>query len=211
VLLWVTPGVVLTVLGSDHPVSQLLRARLPEGVAALIGGILLFLLPRGEPGRRRAVLEWTEARIDWGIVLLYGGGMALGSLCFSTGLARAIGESIQVLVPGGEWGAVVLILLATAVAVLTSEFTSNTASANIVVPVAIALGTATGGEPLPAALAATFGASLGFMMPVSTPCNAIVYGSGRIPLRSMMAAGVALDVVGIAVITTAMIVLARFT
>ena len=78
VLLWVTPGVVLTVLGSDHPVSQLLRARLPEGVAALIGGILLFLLPRGEPGRRRAVLEWTEARIDWGIVLLYGGGMALG-------------------------------------------------------------------------------------------------------------------------------------
>lgn len=211
VLLWVTPGAVLTVMGSDHPVSQLLRARLPEGVAALIGGILLFLLPRGEPGRRRAVLEWTEARIDWGIVLLYGGGMALGSLCFSTGLARAIGESIQVLVPGGEWGAVVLILLATAVAVLTSEFTSNTASANIVVPVAIALGTATGGEPLPAALAATFGASLGFMMPVSTPCNAIVYGSGRIPLRSMMAAGVALDVAGIAVITTAMIVIARFT
>ena len=76
---------------------------------------------------------------------------------------------------------------------------------------AIALGTATGGEPLPAALAATFGASLGFMMPVSTPCNAIVYGSGRIPLRSMMAAGVVLDVAGIAVITAAMIVLARFT
>jgi sodium-dependent dicarboxylate transporter 2/3/5 len=207
VFLWVMPGLVLAALGPEHPTAKLLRARLPEGVAALIGGILLFVLPRGEPGRWRAVLEWTEARIDWGIVLLYGGGMALGTLCFSTGLAAAAGESIQVLVPGGRWGGVVLVLLAAGVAVLTSEVTSNTASANIVVPVAIALGVATGGAALPAALAATFGASLGFMMPVSTPCNAIVYGSGRIPLKSMMAAGVALDLFGVAVITVAMLIL----
>jgi sodium-dependent dicarboxylate transporter 2/3/5 len=210
VFLWVMPGLVLAALGPEHPTSKLLRARLPEGVAALVGGILLFVLPRGEPGRRRAVLEWTEARIDWGIVLLYGGGMALGTLCFSTGLAAAVGESIQVLVPGGRWGGVVLVLLAAGVAVLTSEVTSNTASANIVVPVAIALGLATGGAALPAALAATFGASLGFMMPVSTPCNAIVYGSGRIPLKSMMAAGVALDLFGVAVITAVMLLMARF-
>ncbi|MFM8703434.1 MAG: SLC13 family permease, partial [Planctomycetia bacterium] len=71
-------------------------------------------------------------------------------------------------------------------AVITSEFTSNTASANMIVPVVIALAKATDGDPLPAALAATFAASLGFMMPVSSPCNAIVYGSGRIPLKAMM-------------------------
>ena len=102
---------------------------------------------------------------------------------------------------------VVLVLLAAIVAVTTSEFTSNTASANIVVPVAIALGRATDSDPLVAALAATFAASLGFMMPVSTPCNAIVYGSGRIPLKSMMAAGLILDLVGVATIFTAMLLL----
>ena len=208
VLLWILPGGVLVASGPDDPLARLLKARLPEGVAALIGAILLFLLPGGEAGgRRRRALEWTEAKIDWGIVLLYGGGMALGSLCFSTGLARALGESIQGLVPTGAWGGTVLVLLAALVAVTTSEFTSNTASANIVVPVAIALGRATDADPLVAALAATFAASLGFMMPVSTPCNAIVYGSGRIPLRSMMAAGVLLDVVGVATIAGAMLLL----
>ena len=208
VLLWILPGGVLVASGPDDPLARLLKARLPEGVAALIGAILLFLLPGGEAGgRRRRALEWTEAKIDWGIVLLYGGGMALGSLCFSTGLARALGESIQGLVPTGAWGGTVLVLLAALVAVTTSEFTSNTASANIVVQVAIALGRATDADPLVAALAATFAASLGFMMPVSTPCNAIVYGSGRIPLRSMMAAGVLLDVVGVATIAGAMLLL----
>jgi len=210
VALWILPGIAQASLGADDPTAKLLRDRLPEGVAAIVGAVLLFLLPGGEAkGRRRAALEWTEARIDWGIVLLYGGGMALGTLCFTTGLAAAVGDSIRGLVPSGVWAAPVLVVLAATVAVLTSEFTSNTASANIVVPVAIALGAATGGDPFVPALAATFAASLGFMMPVSTPCNAIVYGSGRIPLRSMMAAGILLDLAGVAVITTAMLVLAR--
>ena len=208
--LWILPGAVLVARGTDDSWARLLQARLPEGVAALVGGILLFILPGGEPGGRpRRALEWTEARIDWGIVLLYGGGMALGSLCFSTGLAGALGESIRGFVPTGPWGGVVLVGLAALVAVTTSEFTSNTASANIVVPVAIALGAATGADPVVAALAATFAASLGFMMPVSTPCNAIVYGSGRIPLRSMMAAGLLLDVVGVITITAALLLFGR--
>ena len=103
-----------------------------------------------------------------------------------------------------------LIVMAVVVAVVTSEFTSNTASANMVVPVVIALARATGVDPLMAALAATFASSLGFMMPVSTPCNALVYGSGRIPLRSMMASGAIIDILGIAVVATALL-LARGT
>jgi len=102
-----------------------------------------------------------------------------------------------------------LVAAATLVAVVTSEFTSNTASANMVVPVAMALATASGGDALTAALAATFAASLGFMMPVSTPCNAIVYGSGRIPLRSMMASGAIIDVAGTLVVTAAMLLAGR--
>jgi sodium-dependent dicarboxylate transporter 2/3/5 len=210
VALWILPGLVLMAAGPAHPVSKWLAARLPEGVAALIGAILLFLLPGGSrEGRWRPALAWKEARIDWDIVLLYGGGMALGELCFSTGLAAAVGQSINGWIPAGPWGGTVLVAVAAIVAVIMSEFTSNTASANMVVPVVIALAKATGGDPLPAALAATFAASLGFMMPVSTPCNAIVYGSGRVPLRAMMAGGAVIDVAGTLVVTAAMLLAGR--
>jgi solute carrier family 13 (sodium-dependent dicarboxylate transporter), member 2/3/5 len=211
VFLWVLPGFLLILLGASHPVCGWLSKRLPEGVVALIGAILLFLLPGNHDadGRPRRALEWREARIDWDIVLLYGGGMALGELCFSTGLAGAIGQSITGWIPVGDWSGTVLVALATVVAVVTSEFTSNTASANMVVPVVIALARATGVDPLMAALAATFASSLGFMMPVSTPCNAIVYGSGRVPLRSMMASGAIIDVVGAITVTAAMLLASR--
>jgi len=206
IVLWVLPGAALVVLGPEHSVSTWLKERLPEGVAALVGAILLFLLPGGKrDGRRGPALTWAEARIDWGIVLLYGGGMALGELCFTTGLAKAVGTSITGLIPAGPWAGPVLVIVAVVVAVVTSEFTSNTASANMVVPVVIALGQATGGDPVVAALAATMAASLGFMMPVSTPCNALVYGSGRIPLRSMMASGALLDVAGMIIISAALL------
>ena len=211
VALWVVPGLVSLLLGSRHTWSIWLAARIPEGVAALAGALLLFVLPgdrRPDGGRPRA-LAWREAAgIDWGIILLYGGGMALGELAFTTGLAGAIGRGLTGWLPpaAGDAG---LIAATAVVAVLTSEFTSNTASANMVVPVAIALAQASGGNPLVAGLAATFASSLGFMMPVSTPCNAIVYGSGRVPLRAMMRSGAVLDVVGAVVVTLAMIAVGR--
>ncbi len=210
VVLWVLPGVVLAVAGPEDPVYLWFKTRMPEGVAALVGAGLLFVLPgdRGVDGRRRRAVSWREARIDWDIVLLYGGGLALGELCFSTGLAAAVGRAITGWIPAGPWAAAALVAVAAVVAVVTSEFTSNVASATMVVPIVIAMGRATGIDPVAAALAATFAASLGFMMPVSSPCNAIVYGSGRIPLRAMMASGVLLDVVGTAVIAAAMLVVA---
>jgi sodium-dependent dicarboxylate transporter 2/3/5 len=136
--------------------------------------------------------------------------MALGELSFSTGLAEALGRSFTAWMPSGPGAGAALVAAACLVGLVTSEFTSNTASANMVVPVAIALAQASGGDALVAALAATFAASLGFMMPVSTPCNAIVYGTGRIPLKSMMAAGSILDLAGIAVIAAATLLAARW-
>ena len=204
VILWTLPGLLGLLLGTADPGSVWMARHMPEGVAALVGAILLFVLPGGL-GRR--ALTWEEAAgIDWGIILLYGGGMALGELAFSTGLAAAIGTSLTSWLPTGPGAGVALVAAATLVAVVTSEFTSNTASANMVVPVAMALAAASGGDPLPAALAATFAASLGFMMPVSTPCNAIVYGTGRIALKDMMRAGLLLDIAGAVVITLAMLV-----
>jgi solute carrier family 13 (sodium-dependent dicarboxylate transporter), member 2/3/5 len=86
--------------------------------------------------------------------------------------------------------------------VVLSETTSNTASANMVVPVVISIAQSAGLDPVEPALGATMAASLGFMLPVSTPCNAIVYGSGYIPLGQMMRHGLALDLAGIVVIVT---------
>jgi len=208
--LWVIPGLLTLLVGADHPASQWFRGHVPEGVAAILGAMLLFILPGDqttEAGHRGRVLTWQQAaRIDWGIILLYGGGMAIGSLAFQTGLAEAVGQGLTGWLPqdSGSW---LLIAAAAVVAVFTSEFTSNTASANMVVPVAIALATASGGDPLTAAVAATLAASLGFMMPVSTPCNAIVYGTGRVPLRAMMKAGILLDIAGAIVVTTVVVLL----
>ena len=169
---------------------------LPEAVPAWLGAGLLFLLP-GERGR--PALTWPEAtQIDWGVVLLYGGGFAFGMLAQETGLADIIGKNLITLLPNaGSFG---FLVAATFVATLVSETTSNTASANIVIPVVITMAQAAGVDPLEPALGATFGCSLGFMLPVSTPCNAIVYGSGLVPLSRMIRYGVLLDIAGTVVI-----------
>ncbi len=198
VFFWVLPGAVALVAGSDQPGYTWLVAHLPEGVVALLGAGLLFVLPTNA-ARLEFTLPWREAvKIDWWIVFLYGGGIALGTLAFKTGLAEALGRSRTDLL--GVQSSFGLILLSTGLATILSETTSNTASANMVVPVVIAFAQSSGIDPVLPALAATMGASLGFMLPVSTPCNAIVYGSGRIPLTRMIRHGVVLDVAGIAAI-----------
>jgi sodium-dependent dicarboxylate transporter 2/3/5 len=196
VFLWILPGVFALIYGESSPQYTALSARIPEGVAALIGASLLFVLPGNQQGK---VITWREAaKIDWGIVLLYGGGFALGVLSFRTGLAETMGKGVLGYLPAsGETG---LLIASTIMAVILSEITSNTASANMIVPVVISIASAAGVDPVVPALGATFGASLGFMLPVSTPCNAIVYGSGYIPLKRMMRYGVVIDVVGVIVI-----------
>ena len=203
-LLWITPGLVALLAGEDAPLYREMSARVPEAAAALLGALLLFLLP-GEKGAR--AIDWEQAaKIDWGVILLYGGGFALGVLSFQTGLAEAVGRGITGILPlRGELG---LLVASVIVAVLVSETTSNTASANMVVPVVISIATASGMDPLVPALGATMAASLGFMLPVSTPCNAIVYGSGHIPLMRMVRYGLVLDLIGIVVIIGAVWLLA---
>ncbi len=201
VLLWIVPGIIALIAGEGSGVYRNLTQSLPEAVAALAGAGLLFLLPSERADLGGRALNWTEAvQIDWGVVLLYGGGFALGVLSFQTGLAESIGRGLTGLLP--LQGSLGLLIASTIVAVITSEATSNTASANMVVPVVIAIAQAAGADPLEPALGATLGASLGFMLPVSTPCNAIVYGSGYIPLSRMIRYGILLDIFGIIVIVT---------
>jgi sodium-dependent dicarboxylate transporter 2/3/5 len=198
VTFWVLPGLIAIVAGTEAPACRWLNRHLPEAMVSLFGACLLFVLPT-DWRSATCTLTWREAtRIDWGTILLFGGGLALGDLMFSTGLARWIGEGLaHALDAKTTLGLVVLFAI---VATLVSETTSNAASATMVVPVAIAVARAAGVDPIQPALAACLGASMGFMLPVSTPPNAIVYGSGCIPLLTMVKYGLLLDLVAFLVI-----------
>ena len=207
VSLWIFSGLIALFAGEESPVYKTVQTSLPEAVGAIVGAFLLFILPGNKRGEKAII--WKDAvKIDWGVILLYGGGFALGVLSFKTGLAEEMGRSLTALLPlSGGFG---LLVASVVVAVLISETTSNTASANMVVPVVIAIAQAQGADPFIPALGATFGASLGFMLPVSTPCNAIVYGSGYIPLMKMVRYGILLDIFGAIVIIAVLSLLAPF-
>ncbi len=200
VLLWTLPGFLAIFGFGDTAFSKGFQTAVPEGIAAMLGAFLLFLLPISWR-KRKFTLTWEEAvRIDWGIVLLYGGGLAMGDLAFSTGLASWVGQSLTAWLPSHSTLALTIVFAG--LAIILSEATSNTASANMIVPVAIAVSGPAGVSPILPALAATLGASMGFMMPISTAPNAIVYSSGYVPITTMMKFGIALDIVGFIVIVS---------
>ncbi len=197
-LLWVAPGLAAIVGQDDSGAMRAFATSVPESIAALLGAVLLFLLPI-DWRQRRFTLTWDQAAgIDWGIILLYGGGLALGDLAFETGLAAWLGAGLTSILPVHT--ELALTIAFTGAAIILSEATSNAASANMIVPVAIAVAQAAGVEPLRPALAATLGASMGFMMPISTAPNAIVYSSGYVPIGAMMRHGLLLDLVAFVVI-----------
>jgi solute carrier family 13 (sodium-dependent dicarboxylate transporter), member 2/3/5 len=205
VLLWIAPGFFALAGADDSALAQAFELSMPESVAAMIGATLLFLLPV-DWRARKFTISWDEAlKIDWGIVFLYGGGLSMGALAFQTGLAEAMGKAITSWLPSHSTAT--LTMLFTGTAIVLSETTSNTAAANMIIPIAIAVSQAAGVNPLEPALGATLGASMGFMMPVSTPPNAIVYSSGFIPITKMMRYGVMLDVVGFFVIIGSVLLL----
>ncbi len=207
VFLWILPSVVGIILGKSAPLAQLLRSRLNVGVVALVAATVLFILPASS-ARRRPTIDWGRAvRIDWGTILLFGGGLSLGSLMFRTGLASFLGDTLTGLT--GASSLLGITAMGTFLAIVLSETTSNTASANMIIPVVIAIAKGAGVSPLPPALGATLGASFGFMLPVSTPPNAIVYGSGLVPILQMVRKGILFDIGGFFIIMTGVMLLSR--
>lgn len=194
VLLWITPGLVTLIYGAASPIAQTLNNLLPEAVAALIGALLLFVLPT-DWSTRQFTLTWKQAgRIDWGTLVLFGGGLTLGQLMFDSKLAEEVGKGLLSL--SGADSTWSITLVAIYISIVVTETTSNTATANMVVPVMISLCLAGHINPVPPALGATLAASWAFMLPVSTPPNAIVYGSGLVPITKMIRAGVILNLFG---------------
>ncbi len=194
VVLWILPGIIATLLGAESEVYKSVRGILDEGIVALIAASFLFMIPINWD-KRTFALTWDQAvKIDWGTIMLFGSGLSLGKLMFDIGVAKVIGTKLMEL--GGVEGLWSITAMAIIIGILVSETTSNTASASMVIPVMIAISQAAGVSPIPPALGGCLGASFGFMLPVSTPPNAIVYGSGMVPILSMVRAGILFDLLG---------------
>lgn len=201
VVLWILPGFFNIILGATSPVLEMYENIFPEAVAALVGALMLFLLPVNF-SKREFTITWKEAAagIEWGTLILFGGGLAMGSMMYVTGLSQWLGSLIVELI-GSAATQVFLVAIFSVLALLLSELTSHTAATNMIGPLAITIAVSAGFSPVPVSVGIALSASLGFMLPVSTPPNAIVYASGYIPITKMISTGVYIDFIGIACVT----------
>lgn len=183
---WVTVPLVF----EDPPISD-------AGIA-LTAGLLLFLLPAGtERGVR--LLTWDAAlELPWGVLLLFGGGLALSGQFSGSGLTDWIGEQAGAL---GALPVVLLVVVAAAGIIFLTELTSNTATAATFLPVAGGVALGLGLDPMLLAVPVALAATCAFMLPVATPPNAIAYGSGYVTIGQMVRGGVWLNLIGIVLIT----------
>lgn len=167
------------------------------GSVALLGALTLFLLPAGRPGER--LLNWELARqIEWGVLLLFAGGIALAKAFIASGLSDAIGQQLAGFTQLPLWLTILMICLS--VTFLT-EVTSNTATTTLLMPILAATAVAADLDPLTLMLPAALSASCAFMLPVATPPNAIIFASGRIRVQEMARKGFVINLMGSVLIT----------
>ena len=171
------------------------KGSLTDGTIAVIAGLLLFILP---DGTGRPLLTWQEAdRAPWGVIMMFGGGLALAAGMQASGLAEWLGNA---LLPLSTVPLILTALALVAMVVVITEFASNVATASAIIPVVASLSVAMGADPLLLAMPAALAASWGFMLPAGTGPNAIAWSTGRIKLNRMVSAGLILDLVGIVLI-----------
>lgn len=168
------------------------KGALTDGTIAVAGSMLLFVLP---DGGGRPLLVWKEAdRAPWGVIMMFGGGLALAAAITTSGLAAWLGG---VLAPLGSIPTLALAAIIVALTILITEFASNVATASGIMPVLAALIAATGADPVLLALPVAMAASWGFMLPSGTGPNAIAWATEHIALPRMLKAGLALDIIGV--------------
>ena len=173
---------------------------------AITAALLLFVLP-AKKGSDERILDWQSAsKVPWGVLLLFGGGLSLASQIKSSGLAQYIAQMIE-----GASAIPLVMSIVVVVALITflTEITSNTATAAGFLPLLGPVAESIFGSPLVWVIPAAIACSCAFMMPVATPPNAIVFGSGKIKIRDMIRAGFALNLVAIVLITLVTITLAK--
>lgn len=187
-LAWVLRPALVAVLPGLH---------LTDAAIAVLGGLALFAIP-ADRASRRPLLDWDDTlHLPWGVLILVGGGLSLGEAIGASGLSAHLTGLMQGLTGAPEW---LLVGAVATAAMALSHVTSNTATAATLVPLAGALAISLGLSPLLLTLPVALAASCAFMLPVATPPNAIVFGSGRVSVPEMVRAGWRLSLISLALI-----------
>lgn len=181
--------------GDDALIVQI--PGISDGLIAVLAAVLLFSIPavRAQGGR---ILSWADSRdIPWGVLLLFGGGLAIAQGFTSSGLSNWLGEQLTVL---DGFHLFIIISSATLLIMMMTEITSNTATATMILPVVAALAVALDVHPFALMIPCAMAANMAFMLPVGTPPNAIMFGTGKLRIIEMVKTGFALNIVATIVI-----------
>jgi sodium-dependent dicarboxylate transporter 2/3/5 len=194
--LWIVPGLLSNVSALAEAMPWL--DSLDDTVIAIAAGLILFLLPGDRDGHM--VLDWHDAEngLPWGVLLLFGGGLSLAAAVSSSGLDEWFGRQVEGL---GALPIVLLIAAVVAIVLMLTEVTSNTATAATFIPVLGGVALGIGADPMTLLIPAALAATCAFMLPVGTPPNAIVFGTGTVKIAEMARGGAVLNVVGVVLIT----------
>ena len=221
-ILWMTRkdrlfGAEVDVFGWSHYLDQLLLSvgsnpvgyLIDDGTVSIAMALLLFILPAGKQIGGR-LLDWEDTKkVPWGILLLFGGGLALAKGFSTSGLSFYIASQLQTVL--GDASPLAIVIGTSGVVTGLTEVMSNTATISLAVPIMASMAQAIGVHPLLLLIPSTLAASCAFMLPVSTPPNAIVYGSGRVPIMKMVIAGFWLDLLSIVLLTVFVYTLGHLT
>lgn len=189
---------LVATLWITRPLLEGIIPNISDTGIAIFGAILIFLLPANFK-KMEFILDWSHAKkLPWEILILFGGGLSLAAAITSTGLAEWIGTSLEFF---GFLPFILLLMVSLLVIIFLTEVTSNTATAAAFLPILAAVAVALGMDPLLLAVPAAIGASCAFMLPVATPPNAVVFGSGLITLPQMAKAGFWFNILMMFIIT----------
>ena len=178
-----------------------MKVFITEAVAA---AVVMFVMPRGD-GTRERLIDWeTASKIPWGVFIMIGGGICIGKAFGASNLDAELGRALGFLT---EWPLWVVVPLVCVVATFSTEVTSNTAVANVLMPILAAAAAAGEMDPIWLMMPAVLGVNHAFMLPVATAPNAIVYGTGRVTTRQMAREGLALNLLGAGVIAAVSLVM----
>lgn len=189
VILWTFPSILQLIVSEHSALGQFLSKSLTASTVAVLASTLLFLVPIN---KKEKILETNDVRaIDWSSLLLFGSGLSLGGILFQTGLAERAAHLLSAM--SGDSSYYLLIFLALGLTILFTEVASNTAASNILIPIIIALAQSMGQSTLLPVFLTALACNSAFMLPVATPPNAIVYGSGYVKKIDMIKMGMRMN------------------
>ena len=177
---------------------NLFLPRLDDSIIALLSGISLFLISTGKKYKEQKIMHWNDAvKLPWGILLLFGGGLAIASGFKSSGLAIWIAENLSQL---NDFSLFIILIVVIAAVNFLTEITSNIATTAMLLPILAPTALILGVHPYILMVGATLAASCAFMLPVATPPNAVVFGSNYLKISDMVRVGILMNIISIIII-----------